>query len=253
MKSIFLLVVMSFFIFSCEKYNVNLQEVTSVESVTDEQEISGQESNLNKSICAALLISQRRLNSLDSCCRFAVSLDQNDNIHNLVIGYWVNGKRINKFLLDDPIELPIEICDGESQLVEIYINGQLCYSNLFECETVDTTCNSFLCWEDFAGSFDCAKSMIVEMPDGTVQELSFGGDIITVPGFDLIAEALVKNMEDLGYGGSFTSEGGECMKGDNDIPGFIFNNTEIRILQICGGGCDSGPAVTCVDFTNECS
>ena len=130
-----------------------------------------------------------------------------------------------------------------------------------DCEDIDTspdTCTSFLCWEDLIGWFSCAKTVIIELPDGSTNIISLG-NIRMAGGYAALEAQLNQIMSN--YGGNYTQTGdpselgpeADCTKGGTSTSlGFFFNNSTAKILQICGGDCDSSDATSCVDFNIHC-
>lgn len=131
---------------------------------------------------------------------------------------------------------------------------------IVECEeitTSDDNCIVELCWNDYAGLFDCLKAIELTFNDGTPPLIIDVGDIPTNQGYANIEAALIHVLNESGIDYTFTQQhplGPEfdCYKGQdpNALPGWYVQSDVLEQFTFLGGKCGEEIS-TSVSSTND--
>jgi hypothetical protein len=102
--------------------------------------------------------------------------------------------------------------------------------------------------------FECATSVLLELPDGTQINVPFGAPIDVTGGHAAISSAILSAVLGTGYSAELTFDDPlgdpehDCKKGNDDVPG-IFISSEVRVLGLYGNqDCSSSSDGTFIPF-----
>jgi len=132
MKYFSFLVLLTFLFVACEQEVIPIaEEETLTETANDDEQTI---ENRNP-ICNLLEFTIDKHSEEDGCCIYLarVVYTGHDKPTPLIINAFVDGVFHSNYMLNNTSGILIDICD-ETSSIDFYVNGQLCYSEVFECK-----------------------------------------------------------------------------------------------------------------------